>query len=132
MLIVQADQKHYTNQYRGLVLPYKIRDLVQLDIRNLFIKQPSKKLKNCCIGKYQAKKIISNHIVKLNFLNNLHIYFIFHVNLLKPFATNDPYLSYIQPLDLSIKVNGKIKYEVTAIIDSCFFRRIKKLQYRIQ
>ena len=52
MLIAQADHERHANQHRGLAPQYKIGDLVLLDTRNLFTKQPSRKLKNCHVGKY--------------------------------------------------------------------------------
>lgn len=98
-----------------------------MNTKNLFTKQPSKKLENFHIDKYQVKKIISNHIIKLNLFNNLYIYFIFYVNLLKLAVINDLYFGYVQFLGLPIKFDKKIKYEITTIVNSRFFRRIKKL-----
>ena len=118
MLIAQVDHECYANRHCDPASQYKIRDMVWLDTRNLFTKQPSRKLKNCHIGKYQVKKIISNHTVKLDLFNNLHAYPIFHVNLFEPAATDNPYLGHIQPLGLPIKVDGETKYEITAIVDS--------------
>ena len=97
-----------------------------MDTRNLFTKQPSKKLENCHIGKYQVKKIISNHVVEFDFLSDLYVYPVFHVNLLKLAATDNPYPGHVQPSGPQIEVNGKTKYEVTAIIDFRLFGRTKK------
>ena len=117
MLIAQADHKRHANRHCSPVPQYKIRDLVWLNIKNLFTKRPSKKLENCHAGKYQVKRIISNHIVELDLFSDLHVYLVYHVNLLESTATNDPYLGHVQPLGLPIKVNGETKYEVTAIVD---------------
>lgn len=127
MLIAQADHEHHANQHCSLAPQYKKRDLIWLDIRNLFIKQPSRKLENCYTEKYHVKKIISNHAVKLDLLNNLYIYPVFHVNLLKPATTDDPYLGYIQFLSPPIEFDEETKYEIIVIIDSRFFERAKKL-----
>ena len=118
MLIAQADHERHAKQYRGSASWYKIGDLVWLDTRNLFIKQPSRKLENCHTGKYRVKKIIINHAVKLDLPNNLHVYFVFYVNLLEPAATDDPHSGHVQPPGPPIKVNGKTEYKVIAIVDS--------------
>ena len=52
ILIEQANHKCHANQYCSPSAQYKIGDLVWLDIRNLFTKQPSRKLKNRYLGKY--------------------------------------------------------------------------------
>ena len=131
MLIAQADHECHTNRHYGLALQYKIRDLVWLDIRNLFTKQLCKKLENRHIGKYWVKNIISKHAIKLDLPSDLHVYIVFHVNLFEPAATDDSHCGHVQPPGPSIKVDGETKYEITAIIDSCFFGRTKKLQYCI-
>lgn len=132
MLITQADYKRHANWHRGLSPQYKIGDLIWFDTRNLFTKQPTRKLKNSRTAKYQVKAIISNYAIKLDFPGNLHVCPVIHVNLLKPAATVDRHPSYVQPPGPPIKVDGETKYKVTTIVDSRFSRRTKKLQYRIQ
>ena len=66
-------------------------DLVCLDTRNLFTKQPSRQLENYHAGKYRVKKIISNHVVKLYLPYDFHVHPVFHVYLFKPAATDDPH-----------------------------------------
>lgn len=103
-----------------------------MNIRNLFTKQPSKKPENCYIGKYQIKKIINNHTIELKLSSNLHVYLVSHVNFLKLAAINDLHSGHVQPLSPPIKIDERAKYKVTNIVDSCFFGKSKKLQYRIQ
>ena len=95
MLIAQAGHERHANQYRGSVPQYKIRDLVWLDIRNLFTKQPSKKLENYHAGKSRVKKIVSNYAFELDLPSNLCMHLVFHVNLLEPAATDDFHLCHI-------------------------------------
>lgn len=71
--------------------------------------------------------IISNHVVKLDLHNDLHVYPVFHVNFLEPAATDDPHPGYVQLLGPRIEVDGKTKYEVIAIVDFWLFGRTKKL-----
>ena len=129
MLIAQVNHKRHANRHRGPAPQYKIRDLVLLDTKNLFIKWPSRKLENCHSGKYWVKKIISNQGVELDIPSDLHIHLVFHVNIFEPVSTDDPHLSHIQPPGLPIKVNGETKYEVTTIVDSRLFGKTRKLQY---
>ena len=103
-----------------------------MNTKNLFTKQRNKKLENCHVRKYQVKKIICNHAVKLDLPSNLYVHPVFHVNLFEPVAIDDPYPDYVQPPGPPIKVDGETKYEVTAIVDSQLFGRTKKLQYRVQ
>ena len=127
ILIAQGDHECHANRHCGPAFWYKIGDLVWLDTRNLFTKQPSKKLENCHTGKYWVKKIISNHAVKLDLSSNLHTYFVFHVNLFEPAATDNPHFSYIQLPSPPIEVDKETEYEVTAIVDPQLFGRTKKL-----
>ena len=78
------------------------------------------------------KRIISNHAVKLDFPNDLYLHLIFYVNFFEPAATDDPHPGHIQSPGPLIKVDGEIKYKVTAIVDSQILGRIRKLQYCIQ
>ena len=127
ILIAQARYEPQANRHCSLAAKYKIRDLVWLNTRNLFNKRPSRKLENCHAGKYQVKKIISNHDVELDLFSDLHIYTVFYINFLESAATDDPYPSHIESSDSLIEVDGKTEYKVTAIINSCFFERTKKL-----
>ena len=128
MFIAQADHKRrHANQHCGPAPQYQIRDLVWLDTRNLFTKQSSRKLKNCHLGKYWVKKIVSNHAVELDLPSDLYVHPIFHINLLEPAATDDSHPSHVQPPGPPIKFNGETEYEVTAILDSRLFGRTKKL-----
>ena len=103
-----------------------------MNTRNLFTKQPSRKLGNCHTGKYQVKKIVSNYAVELDLSSDLHVHPVFHVNLLEPATTDDPHPGHVQPPSPPIEVDGETEYEVTAIVDFRLFGRTKKLQYRVQ
>ena len=54
------------------------------------------------------------------------------VDLLKPAATDPPHAGHIQPPPPPIKVDGEAEWEVTAMVNSRYFGRAKKLQYRVQ
>ena len=132
MLIAQTDHKRHANRHCVPALQYKIGDLVWLNTRNLFTKQLNRKLKNRHAGKYQVKKIISNHAVELDLPSDLHVHPVFYVNLLELAATNNPHPGHVQTPGPPIKVDGETEYEVTTIVDSWLFGRTKKLQYRVQ
>ena len=102
-----------------------------MDTRNLFTKQPNRKLGNRHIGKYQMIRIISNYTVKLDLFSDLYVYSIFHINFLEPAAIDDLHPGHVQPSGPPIKVDGETEYEVTAIINSRLFGKTKKLQCRI-
>ena len=132
MLIAQANYECHTNRHRSPAPQYQIGDLVWLDTRNLFTKRPSRKLENRHAGKYRVKKIVSNHAVELNLPSDNYGHLVFHINLFKPAAIDDPHLGHVQPPGPPIKVDGETEYEVTSIVDSRLFERTKKLQYRVQ
>ena len=132
ILIAQANYECHANRHRSPAPQYQIRDMVWLDTRHLFTKQPSRKPDNCHAGKYQVKKIVSNHTVELDLPSDLHIHPVIHVNLLESAATDDPHPGHIQPPGPPIEVDGETEYEVTAIVDSQLFGRTKKLQYHVQ
>ena len=127
MLMAQDDHERHATWHYGPAPWYKIEHMVWLDTRNLFTKQPSRKLENCHAGKYQVKKIISNHAVELNLPSNLHIHFIFHVNLFELATTDYPHPGHVQPPGPLIEVDEETKYEVNAMVNSRLFERTKTL-----
>ena len=131
MLIAQADYKRHANQHYGLAFQYKIGDLIWLDTRNLFTKQPNRKPENCHISKYQVKKIISNHAIELDLSSDLHVHLVLYINLFEPAATDNSHPGHVQSPGPPIKVDGKTEYEVTTIVNSCLFGKTKKLQYHV-
>ena len=110
ILIAQANYECHANRHRGPAPQYKIRDFVWLDTKNLFTKRPSRKLENCRAGKYWVKRIISNYAVELDLPGDFYIHPVFHVNLLKPAATDNPHPGHVQSLDPSIKYYGETEY----------------------
>ena len=131
MLLAQADYEKHANRHRGTAPHYRESDLVWLDTQNLFTKRPCRKLENRRAGPYPVKKVISTYAVELVLPEDIRVHPIFHVNLLEPAAT-DPHAGHIQPPPPPIEVDGEAEWEVTAIVDSRYFGRAKKLQYRIQ
>lgn len=127
MFLAQANQKSYIKQYCGSTPQYKIRDIIRLDTKNLFIKKSSRKLKNRHTRKYSVKKLINFYAIKSNLSSNLYIYFVFHINFIKSVTINLSHLGYMQPFKLLTKVNKKSKYKISAIINFHIFRRAKKL-----
>ena len=132
MLMAQADYEKHANCHRGTAPQYKESDLVWLDMRNLFTKRPCRKLENRRAGPYPVKRIVSTHAIELELPDNIRIHPVFYVNLLEPATTNPPHASHIQPPPSPIEIDGKEKWEVNAIVDSRYFGRTKKLQYRVQ
>ena len=78
-----------------------------------------------------SEKIVSTHAIELSFPEDIRVHPVFHINLLKPVAT-EPHAGHIQPLLPPIEIDGEVEWEVNAIIDSRYTRQAKKLQYRLQ
>lgn len=56
MLIAQADYERHVNQNCGPSPQYKIKNLIWLNIKNLFTERPYRKLKNRCASTFADKK----------------------------------------------------------------------------
>ena len=132
MLLAQADHKKHANRHRGTAPQYREGDLVWLDTWNLFTKQPCQKLENRHARPYPVKKVVSTYAIELVLPEDIRVHPIFHVNLLKPVATDLPHAGHIQPPPPPIEVDGDVEWEVNAIVDSRYTGRAKKLQYRVQ
>ena len=134
MLLAQADHEKYANQHRGTAPQYRIGDLVWLDTQNLFTKRLCRKLENRRAGPYPVKRVVSNHAIELVLPDDIRVHLVFHVNLLEPAANaaDPPHAGHIQLSPPPIKVDEEAKWEVVAIVDSCYYGRAKKLQYRVQ
>lgn len=117
MLLAQADQEYYANQQCWPAPQYKVGDMVWLNTKNLITKWPSRKLENIYDRKYAIKKIISPYTIELKLCLELQMHPVFHVNPLKPTATDLPHLGHVQPLGPPIKVDGEIKYKILEIVD---------------
>ena len=132
MLLSQADHEKHANRHRGTTPQYQESDLVWLDTRNLFTKRLCRKLENWRAGSYSVKKVISTHAIELVLPKDLCVHPVFHVNLLEPAATDEPHAGHMQPPPPPVEVDGKVEWEVAVIVNSRYFGRTKKLQYRVQ
>ena len=106
--------------------------MVWLNTRNLVTKRPCQKLENCRASPYKVKKVVNTHAIELKLPEDICIHPVFHVNLLEPATIDLPHLGHIQLLPPPIKVDSETKWEVEAIVDSRYFGRSKKLQYRVR
>lgn len=70
--------------------------------------------------------MISPYVIELELLLKLQVHFIFNSNPLEPTTTNLPYLGHMQPFRPPIKIDKKIKYKISDIVDFCFYRKTKK------
>ena len=127
MLLAQADYEKYANHHKSTTPQYRENDLVWLDTRNLFTKQPCRKLENRRAGSYPVKQIVNAHAIELVLSEDIRVHLVFHVNLFEPVATDLSHAGHIQPPPPPIKVDSKTKWKVTAIINLRYFGRAKKL-----
>lgn len=109
MLMAQANHKCHANHHQSTAPQYKIGNMVWLDTWNLMTKKLCEKLKNYHASSYPVRQIVSTHVIKLELSKDIHIYLMFHVNLLEPAAIDSPYAEHIQSPSPPVKVNGKIK-----------------------
>ena len=96
---------------------YREGDLVWLDTRNLFTKQPCQKLENRRAESYPVKQIVSTHAIELELSEDICVHPVFHVNLLESAATDSPHAGHIQPLPLPIKLHGENATNITNAVD---------------
>ena len=106
MSLAQADYEKHANCHRGTAPQYRESSLVWLDTRNLFTKRSCRKLKNCRVGPYPVRRVISTHAVELVLPKDIRVHPVFHVNLLEPAAT-DLHAGHIQSLLPPIEVDGE-------------------------
>ena len=97
-------------------------DKVWLDVSNLHIRTPSRKLSNRKIGPYVIKTQLSPVTCRLHLPESMKIHDVFHVNLLIPYHKTDAY-GPSPPQPPTILVDGEEKYEVEEIIDDRYNHR---------
>lgn len=72
-----------------------------------------------------SKKLLVFILSSYNFFQ-IFKYILYSNQSFQPAATDPPHLSHIQFFGHLIKVDGKIKYEVLALINFCLFEKAKK------
>ena len=82
ILKTQAYQIKYINEKR-LAREFKIREKVWLNIKNITTSRPSKKLDYLRYSPYKILARIGQQAYRLDLLNEVRIYNIFHASLLK-------------------------------------------------
>jgi hypothetical protein len=130
--VAQSQYRIPADQYR-LAIPeeeFQVKKKVWLNAKNLWTKQPSKKLDNKRLGPFVIEKQVSSHVFHLQLSPRMKLLHpVFHVSLLEPYHENT-IPSCVQPPPLPVEINSETKYEVGAILDSRFQQG--QLQYLVE
>ncbi len=111
ILLAQDAQETAANQHRQNALSYRIGDIVWLNSRNIKTHRPAKKRDWKNLGPFKITKKISSHAYELELPASMKNHPIFHVNLLRPAATN-PLRGQIIPSPPPVQVDSFNKWEV--------------------
>jgi len=120
--LAQARHEKFANRKRQPARKYYEGQSVWLDSRNIKTNRPHKKLDWKFLGPYKITKVVSPYAYKLELPPSVRVHDVFHVNLLRPAATN-PLPGQHQPPPPPVDVEGTEEWEVQDILDSRLDRR---------
>jgi hypothetical protein len=124
----QKRQKRNADKSRKQNPNISVGDKVWLLRRNLKSRRPSDKLDYRRLGPFRVSKQVNEIAYRLDLPSSMKIHPVFHVSLLESYkeSTIPGWLPAPPP---PIEINGKEKFEVFKIIDSCINRR--RLEYLV-
>jgi hypothetical protein len=130
----KSQQNHvtYVNKHRISTSDYQMKNQVWLFIKNIQIDQSSRKLDHKMLKSFKImKKKDSSY--KLDLSNEMNIYSIFHISLLRKNSQNLIFDQIISSSS-SIIIDDEKEFDVEDIIDSRLIKRVfnKRLQYKIR
>ncbi len=127
----QQNQVTHANKHRSIASNYKIDDQIWLLIKNIQINKLFRKLNHKMLELFNILKKMSFSF-KLNFSDEMNIYSIFHIFLLRK-DFNDSHSEQIISSSSSIIIDEKEEYDVKNIIDFKLIERHdnKRLQYKV-
>ena len=129
--IAQARHEKYANQRRRPARRYFENDQVWLDARNIRTTRPQKKLDWKFLGPYKVAKVVSPYAYRLELPASMKVHPVFHVNLLRPAAT-DALPEQRQEPPPPVEIEGVEEWEVQDILDSRWDRRGRGGQPRLK
>jgi len=110
---------------------FVLEDKVWLDVHNLHIRTPSRKLSHRRIGPYMVQAQLSPITYQLQLPEAIKINDVFHIDLLTPYHETDAY-GLPPPQPPATLVDSKEEYKVEEIIDDWYNHRQHKRQYLIK
>ena len=117
MAAAQEKYEYQTNKHCMPARQYQVGDKVWLDLWNIKIDWPSRKL-DMKHMKYKVIKRIGSHAYRLD--TPLGIHNVFHTQLLRPAAENPfPSQNMAEYQKAAILVDGELKYKVNWILKQC-------------
>ena len=124
----RATMKEQADKHRKEMV-YKVGDMVFLDSRNITTARPSKKLDDKMLGPFKVLAEVG-HAYRLELPSTMKIHPEFAPNLLR-LDPNDPLEGQRNDPPGPIVVEDEEEWEVEDILDSRFYGRGKRLQYRV-
>jgi Chromo (CHRromatin Organisation MOdifier) domain len=117
MTKAQEEMKCYADYHCREPPKYEVGQKVWLEMENLNIKRPSKKLTEKCIRPYPIVEVKSSNAVQLKLLRSIKIHPVINMSHIRPYRQSHIPQQTTHELP-PIEIEGEFEYEVEQILDS--------------